>query len=189
MATLKGQNFRVLLYDTTAAKYKVVGMSTNCTINMTNNTDDSTTKDDTGMASKPTMTNQTWSVQVESLDVSDVGAMLTAIKNKTVFTLMWDSVSTANNQTPDGSERNQSGHAYLSDATFTFDDRTNSTKQLQFTGTGGLEHLIVEPGFTSVSGGSYTKGQFVRLFLSSEIGRGTRLNSSHSGQSRMPSSA
>ena len=35
MGTLKGQNFRICTYDTTAAKYKVVGMATNCTVTLT----------------------------------------------------------------------------------------------------------------------------------------------------------
>ena len=32
MGTLRGKNFRILNYDSTAQKYKVIGMSTNCSI-------------------------------------------------------------------------------------------------------------------------------------------------------------
>ena len=53
MATLKGQNFRVLTYDSTASKYRVLGMSTNCVVTLNSNTDESSTKDDVGLASKP----------------------------------------------------------------------------------------------------------------------------------------
>ena len=40
MATLKGQNLRILIYDTTASKFKCVGMATSCTINLNTNTED-----------------------------------------------------------------------------------------------------------------------------------------------------
>ena len=53
------------------------------------------------MAAKPVVVSQNWSVQVDSLNVSDAGAMLTAIKSLTPFTLLWDEVSTTDNQTPE----------------------------------------------------------------------------------------
>lgn len=165
---LKGQNFRLLIYDTTASKFKCVGMSTGCTVNLNTSTDESSTKDDTGMASKPTVTSKSWSVSVDSLNVSDVGAMLTAIKSLTPFTLLWDEVSTTDNQTPEEAAFARIGTAYLNDATFKFDDRTNASKSLQFTGTSALETVSTTPAFEAISAGSYTKGQFVRLFLSSD---------------------
>ena len=97
---LKGQNFRILVYDTTASKFKCVGMATNCSITQGVNTDDGGTKDDVGMAAKPVVTSQNWSVSVDSLNVADAGAMLTAIKSLTPFTLLWDETSTTDNQTP-----------------------------------------------------------------------------------------
>ena len=53
MATLKGQNFRILTLNTADNKFYCVGMATNCTVTLTNNADDASTKDDVGMASKP----------------------------------------------------------------------------------------------------------------------------------------
>ena len=163
---LKGQNFRILTLS--SSKWKCVGMATNCTVNLTNNTDDSSTKDDVGMAAKPTMTSQSWSVQVESLDVSDAAAMLTAIKSLTPFTLLWDETSTTDNQTGEGADYCRKGTAYMNDATFQFDDRTNSTKSLQFTGSGPLEKVTTTLTYEAVSASTYTKGQFVRLFLSDD---------------------
>ena len=165
---LKGQNFRILTFDSTASKFKCVGMATNCTVTLTNNTDDASTKDDVGMASKPTMTSQGWSVNVESLDVSDAAAMLTAIKSLTPFTLMWDETSTTDNQTGEQAAFARKGLAYLNDATFNFNDRENATKSLQFTGSGALETISTTPSYEAVSASAYTKGQFVRLFLSSD---------------------
>ena len=169
MGTLKGQNLRVLVYDTTATKYKVVGMATNATITLTGNSNDASTKDDVGLAQKPEITSKSWSVQVESLDVSDMGAMLTAIKSLTPFTLIWDEVSTTDNQTPVASTAfARKGDAYLNDVTFTLNNRENSSKQLQFTGSGALETLSETPTIATVAAGSYTKGETVRLFLGSD---------------------
>ena len=71
---LKGQNFRILVYDTTASKFKCVGMATSCQITQGTNTDDGGTKDDVGMSAKPTVVSKSWQVQVDSLNVADAGA-------------------------------------------------------------------------------------------------------------------
>ena len=165
---LKGQNIRILTYDSLAQKFKCVGMATNCTVNLQNNVESGETKDDVGMAAKPIMTSQGWSVSVESLDVSDAAAMLTAIKSLTPFTLMWDETSTDDNQTGEQATFARKGLAYLNDAAFNFNDRENATKSLQFTGTGALETISSTPSYEAVSAAAYTKGQFVRLFLSSD---------------------
>jgi predicted secreted protein len=168
MTTLKGQNFRICTFDTTAAKYKVVGMATGCTVTLTNNTDDASTKDDVGMASKPTTISKSWQVSVESLSVADAAAMLTAIKSLTPFTLMWDETSTTDNQTREKATFARKGTAYLSDVTFNFNDRENATKSLQFTGSGALQAVGSSEATEVIALGSYTKGQFVRLFLGSD---------------------
>lgn len=167
MVTLKGQNIRILLQDGT--KFKVVGKSTNCTVTLTGNTDSAETKDDVALASKPEITSKSWGVQVESLDVTDAAAILTAIKNLTPFTLIWDETATADNQTAQAAAYSRKGQAYLNDVTFSWNDRENSTKQLQFTGSGALEKVSTAPTMQIVTvDGAYTKGQNVRLFLGSD---------------------
>lgn len=167
MTTLKGQNIRILTQEGT--KFKVVGKSTNCTVTLTGNSDDGSTKDDVALASKPEITSKSWSVSVESLDVTDAGALLTAIKNMTPFTLIWDETATADNQTAQAAGYARKGQAYLNDVTFTWNDRENSTKQLQFTGSGALEKVSTAPEMQIITvDGAYTKGQFVRLFLGSD---------------------
>lgn len=163
---LKGQNFRILTLDSTSSKFKCIGMATTCTVNLQANTDDASTKDDVGGAAKPEVTSNGWSVQVESLNVVDIGALLTAIKTMTPFTLMWDETSTSDNQSIEGATFTRKGQAFLNDLTCTFNDRENSAKSLQFAGTSALEKLSTTPSYESVAAGSYTKGQFVRLFLS-----------------------
>lgn len=159
---LKGQNFRIFNGTT------CFGMATNCTVTLTNNVESATTKDVVGLADMPVMTSQSWQVQVGTLLMSDVGALLTSMKNIVQFDLMWDETSTTDNYTALGEQYGRHGKAYLTDFTATFDDRTNSLKNLTFTGTGKLSKF----DSTVQTGGPvdqvYTKGQFVRLFLSSD---------------------
>ena len=163
---LKGNNFRILTL--VGSKYKCIGMASGCTVTLTSNTEESSTKDDVGLASKPTVVSKSWTVSVESLDVTDAAAMLTAIKSLTPFTLMWDETSTTDNQTGEQAAFARTGQAFLNDATFNYNDRENSTKSLQFTGSGELSKIPTTPTYEPVDASVYTKGQFVRLFLSSD---------------------
>ena len=165
MSSLRGQNFRILILDVGASEFKCIGMATSCTVNLTANTDDASTKDDIGGSAKPEVTSNSWSVSVESLNVLDAGAMLNAIRKMKPFTLMWDETSTQDNQASEAAPYQRIGSAYLSDITLNFDNRTNSAKSLQFTGTGGLVTDNVPSG--RIDATAYTKGQFIRLFIAS----------------------
>ena len=178
MGTLKGQNLRILVFDHTETPegdgatpydvFKVIGMATSCTITLNNNLDNASHKDIVGMAPMPQVMSKSWQVQVESLNVGDTAAMLTAIKSMQPMTLMWDETSTTDNQTRVKASFARKGQAFLSDATFTFDNRTNAQKSLQFSGTGALETVPATDAVEVISLGSYTKGETVRLFLSSD---------------------
>ena len=168
MATLKGQNFRICIYDSTAEKYKVIGMATGCTVTLNNNTDDASHKDIVGAAAMPTVTSKSWQVSCDSLNVADAGAMLTAIKSMQPMTLMWDETSTTDNQTREKATFARKGQAYLNEVTFNFNDRENSTKSLQFQGSGPLQTVAASEATDVILLGSYTKGQFVRLYLGSD---------------------
>ena len=168
MGTLKGQNFRICIFDSAAEKYKVIGMATGCTVTLTNNTDDASHKDIVGAASMPTVTSKSWQVSCDSLNVADAAAMLTAIKSMQPMTLMWDETSTTDNQTRAKATFARKGSAYLNDVTFNFNDRENSTKSLQFQGSGPLQTVAASEATQIIPLGSYTKGQYVRLFLSSD---------------------
>lgn len=168
MGTLKGQNFRICVFDSTAEKYKVIGMATGCTVTLTNNTDDASHKDIVGAAAMPTVTSKSWQVSCDSLNVADAAAMLTAIKLMQPMTLMWDETATSDNQTRAKATFARKGSAYLNDVTFNFNDRENSTKSLQFQGSGPLQTVAASEATEVIPLGSYTKGQYVRLFLSSD---------------------
>jgi hypothetical protein len=144
-------------------------MSTNAVITMNVNTESAATKDDVGLADKPSPVSKAWSVRVDSLDVTDAGALLTAIKSLTPFHIYWDETvndGDNNNQEPEGSTFSRGGDAFINDLTLTWDDRTNSVKNIQFTGTGAIAHENA-PEYELATANSLTKGQFVRLFLTS----------------------
>lgn len=171
MATLKGQNFRIgtVTSDSEGTYFKVFGMATSCSVTRNTQTDDASTKDDVGLSSKPTVLSKSCQIQVESLNVTDMAAMLTAIKSMTPLTLMWDETSTTDNQTVLQADCSRKGQFFLNDCQFQFDDRTNAVKNLQFVSTGPISTTQSGDITTTVlSAGSYTKGQFVRLFLSSD---------------------
>lgn len=168
MRTLKGQNFRILIFDSAASKFRVIGMATSCTVNLTNNVEDSSHKDVLGLAAMPVTTSKSWNVSVDSLSTADCAALLTAIKDMQPVSLMWDETSTADNQTAQAAAIQRVGKAYLSDLSLTFNDRENSAKSLQFTGTGPLEHDSTVPTEVIEIVNTFTKGQFVRLFLSND---------------------
>ena len=169
MGTLKGQNFRICIYDATAEKYKVIGMATGCTVTLINNTEDSSHKDIVGAAAMPVTISKSWQVSCDSLNVADAAAMLTAIKSMQPMTLMWDDTATSDNQSREKATFARKGSAYLNDVTFNFNDRENASKSLQFTGVGQLAKVTSTPAFEQIAVSStYTKGQFVRLFLGSD---------------------
>lgn len=167
MKVLRGQNFRVLTYNADGdLKATVIAKSTNCAITLNTNTSDSTTKDDVGNSSKPKITSKGWTVQVDSLDVTRVDTFVNMAKNGTKVCLLFDIVSTADNQTPSTDGAGRYGDALITELTYTFNDRENSASNVQFTGTGKLfVNDEAEPNVIEVDD-NFTEGQFVRLFLS-----------------------
>ncbi len=161
---LKGQNFRIL-FENGDNNLQCIGMATNCSVTLTGNSENSEHKDIVGDFALPEIVSKSWQVQVDSLDVTDTAAMLTAIKSGKKFRLQWDKTSTGDNQSPMNADYAYNGEAFLTDATFQFDNRTNSTKSLQFSGTGALSSGLYTEDFDAITPAGFTKGQFVRLFL------------------------
>lgn len=169
MSVLKGQNLRILV-QTSEDKAHVIAMATSCTVTLTNNTEDESTKDDEGLSSRPVATSKSWQVSVESLSTVDAAAMLTAIKNHTPFTLVWDETQAAQmNSAGIAAAFARKGQAYLNDLTLTFNDRETTSKSLQFTGSGELSALgTTYQEYEEPDAPVYAKGQFTRLFLGSD---------------------
>lgn len=162
----QGQNFRLLQQDPVTGKYRCFGMSTNASINQSSNTDDATTKDVLGMASMPSVTSKSAQISVETLTITNAVELLKAIASGVPFTLIWDEVSTVNNQTPVGAAFARTCKAYLNDVTLNLNDRENTATSLQFASTSPITKITTTPTYEMVTPGTFIKGQFVRLFLS-----------------------
>lgn len=167
MATLRGQNLRI--YANLNNVWSVIAQATNCTINLTATTEDRSHKDIVGMAQMPVVTTKSWNAQVESMDVTDVGAMLQLMQNGTPLAMRWDESKTADNQDiiVDAASWHRDAQALLTDATFTWDNQTVSTKNLQFTGTGAIGQSDAPTIDVNEASMAFTQGQNVRLFVSS----------------------
>ena len=164
--TFQGQNFRLLQQDPVTGKYRCFGMSTNASINQSSNTDDATTKDVLGMASMPTVTSKSAQISVETLTITNAVELLKAIASGVPFTLIWDEVSTVNNQTPVGAAFARTVKAFLNDVTLNLNDRENTATSLQFASASPIAKITSTPTYEMVTPGTFIKGQFVRLFLS-----------------------
>ena len=162
----QGQNFRLLQQDPVTGKYRCFGMSTNASINQSSNTDDATTKDVLGMASTPTVTSKSAQISVETLTITNAVELLKAIASGVPFTLIWDEVSTVNNQTPVGAAFARTVKAFLNDVTLNLNDRENTATSLQFASASPIAKITSTPTYEMVTPGTFIKGQFVRLFLS-----------------------
>lgn len=167
MATLKGSNLRIL-EQTGSSNIKVIGMARSCTITLNGNAEDLRTKDDIGNSQRPIITSMGWSIQVESLEITNITDLLTIIKNGGIFNLRWDETALADNQTAQNVTFGRRGTAILNDLSLTFNNREVSVKNLQFTGQGAISTLNDTMSTDVQPIGTYTRGEMVRLFLSSD---------------------
>lgn len=166
---LKGQNFRIYQYDS-QGQYKVIAQAASCTATLAGNAENVSHKDIVGNATMNSIVSKGWQVQVESLNVLDMASLLTQIKNRSKFQIEFDEASTTDNQTELKAAFARRGDAYISDITFAFNNRENSTKSITFMGTGALSKVPSQTPGTQVIpvSTSLTKGQFVRLFLGND---------------------
>lgn len=167
---LKGQNLRIAIIPNGAqSSPMVVAKSTGCTITLNNNVEEASHKDVVGMASMPVVTSKGFNISVDSLDVSDAATLLSQIQSCTPFIVEWDETSTVNNQTREKATFARKGLAYINDLTLNFNDREISAKQVQLIGTGELTTIPTSETWSPVAvSQSFTRGQFVRLFLGND---------------------
>ena len=140
MAAIKGQNLRVMVGG------KCIAMATSMTLHLGTTVQDSSTKDDNGDWAMNEVTGLSWDASCDSLvTLTDNGTngelptdLFTAMINKTLLTLTFDTTSGTNNRTGQNSALKKSGTAYITDLSVTAANRQNSTITVQFTGTGAL---------------------------------------------------
>ena len=140
MATIKGQNLRVMVGG------KCIAMATSCTFHISAQVESASTKDDANDFEVDEVTGLSWDAQTDSLvTLTDNGVngelptdLLSLIINKTKVTLTFDQTAGANNRTGQNSAIKRSGEAFLTDYSLSAQNRQNSTLSWQFTGTGPL---------------------------------------------------
>ena len=140
MATIKGQNLRVMVGG------KCIAMATSCTFHISAQVESASTKDDANDFEVNEVTGLSWDASTDSLvTLTDNGTngelptdLLSLIINKTVVTLTFDETAGTNNRTGQNSAIKRSGSAYLTDYSLSAQNRQNSTLSCQFTGTGPL---------------------------------------------------
>lgn len=140
MGTIKGQNLRVMVGG------KCIAMSTSMNLHISAQTEDSSTKDDTGDWTKNEVTGLSWDAACDSLvTLTDNGSngeipsdLFTAMINMTLVTLTFDTTSGTNNRTAQNSAIKKTGTAYITDISLTAANRQNSTLSVKFGGYGAL---------------------------------------------------
>ena len=140
MATIKGQNLRVMVGG------KCIAMATSCQFHISAQVQSASSKDDANDFEVNEVTGLSWDAQTDSLvTLTDNGTngelptdLLSLIINKTVVTLTFDETAGTNNRTGQNSAIKRSGQAYLTDYSLSAQNRQNSTLSCQFTGTGPL---------------------------------------------------
>ena len=140
MATIKGQNLRVMVGG------KCIAMATSCTFHISATLESSSTKDSTGDWDEQEVVGLSWDASTDSLvTLTDNGSngelpqdLLSLIINKTLVTLTFDQTAGTNNRTGQNSAIKRSGSAYLTDYSISAQNRQNSTLSCQFTGSGPL---------------------------------------------------
>ena len=123
MSKIKGQNF--------VTSCALVADETNCTVTVQGNTEDTSTKSDTGLYSKEMVVSKQWSVQSDTYqaEVSQLRAIITAFNAAAAVSVGWQAT---------GTNVGRSGQALLNDFTMNFNDRETVAVSLQFQGTGAL---------------------------------------------------
>ena len=134
MSKIKGQNFRFLKNGS------VFDEATNCSITLTGNAEDTSTKDTTGMFSKDTIVSTSWSAQVDTYQSTDaqLRAIISMFIAATAISVGWDETRGANNAVQQHASFERDGEALLTDVNMTFNDRETVQTSLQFTGTGAV---------------------------------------------------
>ena len=145
MATIKGQNLRVMI-GTASGSERCIAMATTATFHVSATLEDSSTKDSVGDFQEQEVTGLSWDASTESLvTLVDNGTngelpqdILSLIINKTKVHLVFDQTAGTNNRVGQNSAIKRSGWAYVNDVSITAANRQNSTISVQFTGTGAL---------------------------------------------------
>ena len=140
---LRGQNLRILEGSL------VVVESTNCTVTINGETEDSSTKDTTGMFSAVQTVRKSWSAEYTTLNMdtlpqsagnfgNNIRSLLNRIIAAQAAPLIISKTTGASNSQTVTASYNRSGSAFLTDLSFQFNNRVICQATVQYTGNGPL---------------------------------------------------
>lgn len=134
MSKIKGHNFRLLENGVAFPE------STNCSITLQGNTEDTSTKDTDGLYTEQTVTSTSWNAQVDTYqgEASQLRGIISMFNAAAAVGIGWDQTAGEKNRTPQNANFKRSGNALLNDFTMNFNDRETVGVSLQFQGTGAL---------------------------------------------------
>lgn len=136
MSKIKGQNLRLLSTKFGGA----IPLATSCSITLSGNTEDTSTKDSDSMFNEETVVSHSWQAQAEAYieDADAVRTYAALILDDGTIPLGWDQTAGNQNRTAQNANFKRSGSAYVTDITMNFNDRETIQVSMSFQGSGGF---------------------------------------------------
>lgn len=139
MGVIKGQNLRILLGG------KCVAFSTNCTVHVSLNLEESSTKDSTNNFTEQTPTGISWdmscdalySVDADATGVNAISALDTVLAQQKVQ-VQFEQTQGEKNRVAVSGGAVYSGYAWVNDISINAANRQNTSYTIQLTGDGQL---------------------------------------------------
>ena len=134
LTKIMGQHFRVFVAGA------AVPEATNCSVTISGNMEDSTTKDTVGSYTEEQMTAKDWNVSVDDIDASlaNLRALITRFNSDAKVTVGWDQTAGTQNRVAQNAPFAKSGQAILNDLSIQANNRTNIQVTCQYQGSGAL---------------------------------------------------
>ena len=134
---IMGQNFRVFVDG------KAVDEAISCSVSISGNMEDNTTKDSENSFTQEQMTSKSWQVQVDHVDsdVNTLRRLLRTIINSGNLTVGFDQTTGTKgtkNQTAANAGFARSGKALMTDISIQANNRQTISTSCQYTGNGPL---------------------------------------------------
>lgn len=134
LTKIMGQHFRVFVAGA------AVPEAVNCSVTISGNMEDSTTKDTVGSYTQEQMTAKDWNVSVDNIDASlaNLRALITRFNSDAKVTVGWDQTAGTQNRVAQNAPFAKSGQAILNDLSIQANNRTNIQVTCQYQGSGAL---------------------------------------------------
>jgi hypothetical protein len=143
MGIIRGQNLRIKLGD------KYVAFATSCTVHVSAQLEESSTKDSTNGWQKQEITGMNWDISADALysvdtDATGMNAVdaLDMILAQQQVTVEFTQASGEKNRVPGTGAIAYSGTAWVNDVSVNAPNRQNATYTLQATGDGALAKVV-----------------------------------------------